>query len=69
MQEETWYTALDAVAEGFADEVGNATNEQVQVAEGRFAKTPSALLQKSEAGARTKGTPKLLAARIRLSKI
>ena len=69
MQEETWYTALDAVAEGFADEVGNATNEQVQVAEGRFAKTPSALLQKSEAGARTKGTPRLLAARIRLSKI
>jgi ATP-dependent Clp endopeptidase proteolytic subunit ClpP len=69
MQEETWYTALDAVAEGFADEVGNATNEQVQVAEGRFAKTPPALLQKSEAGARTKATPRLLAARIRLSKI
>lgn len=69
MNDETWYTALDAVAEGFADEVGNATNEQVQVAEGRFAKTPSALLQKTDAGSRTKGTPKLLSARIRLAKI
>lgn len=69
MNDETWYTALDAVAEGFADEVGNATNEQVQVAEGRFAKTPSALLQKTEAGSRTKGTPRLLSARIRLAKI
>lgn len=69
MGDETWYTALDAVAEGFADEVGNATNEQVQVAEGRFAKTPSALLQKTDAGSRTKGTPKLLSARIRLAKI
>ena len=69
MNDETWYTALDAVAEGFADEVGNATNEQVQVAEGRFAKTPSALLQKADAGSRTKGTPKLLSARIRLAKI
>lgn len=69
MNDETWYTALDAVAEGFADEVGNATNEQVQVAEGRFAKTPSALLQKTEPGSRTKGTPRLLSARIRLAKI
>jgi hypothetical protein len=69
MAAETWYSAVDAAAEGFADEVGNATSETVQIAEGRFAKTPSALLKKVDAGTRSAGTPRLLQARIRLSKI
>ncbi|MFN7301732.1 MAG: head maturation protease, ClpP-related [Bacteroidota bacterium] len=69
MRDETWYGAVDAVAEGFADEVANATSASMQVAEGRFAKTPSALLKKVEAGTRTEAKPRLWDMRVKLANL
>lgn len=50
---ETWFTADEAVAQGFAHSVEGEAVDPVQVVEGRFQNTPEAILKPAEGGTRT----------------
>lgn len=53
MDAETWFTADEAVAHGFAGMIEGEAVEPVQVAEGRFRNTPDSCIKRVDAGSRT----------------
>ena len=69
LADETWYNATEAVAAGLANATGNYAVEPVAVADGRFAKTPQSLLNRSEPGSRTPYNRQLVDVRLRLAKV
>ena len=58
LDEETWMVGSEAVDLGFADRVEGEAIEPVEVAEGRFQKTPKDVLSKRVAGSRTEYFPR-----------
>lgn len=66
MAAETWYNAKDAVAAGWADEIGNTSKVKVEVPEGKFQHTPEDILVKPVVGS---WSTKIAEAKLRLTRL